>query len=253
MSQLLTTQGLATSKKPQYDEIELTPEEEQEALRLMRKEKHRRQKEEEYKKRLRTLPQPVKMDAAEYKAWVLSQYPDINPDLQKSQFELLVNHFTGNEERGLLLFGGVGCGKTTLMRIFQANPKASFAVHPCARFAEMFAAKEGGYEAIKRYYGNGTGMRNYFNQEVYGICFDDLGEETSKKHFGNETNVMETILLARYDRPETWKYTHITTNLTVDQIEEIYGARVRSRMREMFIPVEFKGVNDLRTPKNPAA
>ncbi len=29
-------------------------------------------------------------------------------------------------------------------------------------------------------------------------------------------------------------YTHVTTNLSGDQIEENYGTRVRSRMREMF-------------------
>lgn len=229
-----------------YSDIELSPEEEAEALRQARKKKHADFVLAEYKKKLQRVHEPVKMDAAQLRAYLLSNNADIDPNHQKAQFEFLLNYFTGKEERGLLLFGGVGCGKTTLMKLFQANPKASYAVHPCSRFAELFAQKEGGYQAIMPYYTLSHGMRNDFNHDTYGICFDDLGEETSKKHFGNESNVMEAILLARYERRETWRYTHITTNLTAEKIGEIYGDRIRSRMREMFIPVDFKGINDLR-------
>jgi DNA replication protein DnaC len=33
--------------------------------------------------------------------------------------------------------------------------------------------------------------------------------------------------------------THITTNLSASELEEIYGNRIRSRMREMFNLVAF--------------
>ena len=51
---------------------------------------------------------------------------------------------------------------------------------------------------------------------------------------------MAEILLSRYDLFITQKLiTHLTTNLNSSEIEQIYGARVRSRMREMFNLVSF--------------
>jgi hypothetical protein len=86
------------------------------------------------------------------------------------------------------------------------------------------------------------------------ICFDDLGIETSIKHFGNECNTMGEILLSRY---ELMKYdgviTHATTNLNADDLEKLYGNRVRSRLREMFNVISFpESTSDKRqTQVNP--
>jgi DNA replication protein DnaC len=53
---------------------------------------------------------------------------------------------------------------------------------------------------------------------------------------------MAEILLNRYDNPQTpWHYTHITTNLTAAEIEQYYGTRVKSRMREMFNMITLDG------------
>lgn len=242
-SQTLQEQSLVISKH-QFSEIELTPDETAEALRLMRKEKYHIQKQKEWRESMTKTYEPIKMDARRFRQYIIASFPELNPDLQKTQFDQLVNYFTGEEEKGLLMFGGVGVGKTKLMECFEWNPKGSYAVKSCREISEQFA--RGGFEAMQIFKGLMRGQRNDFNQVEYGICFDDLGEEKSKKHFGNESNVMEDILLARYQRKELWKFTHITTNLTVEQIEEIYGARVRSRMREMFIAVDFSAITDLR-------
>jgi hypothetical protein len=46
---------------------------------------------------------------------------------------------------------------------------------------------------------------------------------------------MTEILLSSYDLFISRRMiTHITTNLNGDEIEEIYGIRVRSRLREQF-------------------
>jgi DNA replication protein DnaC len=51
---------------------------------------------------------------------------------------------------------------------------------------------------------------------------------------------MAEILLSRYDLFVNRKMlTHITTNLSSSEIEELYGERVRSRMREMFNLIAF--------------
>jgi DNA replication protein DnaC len=59
---------------------------------------------------------------------------------------------------------------------------------------------------------------------------------------------MAEILLSRYDLFISKGIpTHLTTNLSASEIEEKYGNRVRSRMREMFNLVAFdKNVQDKR-------
>jgi DNA replication protein DnaC len=79
-----------------------------------------------------------------------------------------------------------------------------------------------------------------FGQTKLGICFDDFGTEVDKKHYGNEANVMTEIILARFMSHENlMAKTHFTTNINSDIIEERYGIRVRSRLREMVNLVEF--------------
>ena len=79
------------------------------------------------------------------------------------------------------------------------------------------------------------------------ICFDDLGVETTGRHFGKDCNGMGEILLSRCDlfvrtcNPERSRgvKTHATTNLNAQELEERYGNRVRSRMRQMFNLISF--------------
>lgn len=61
-----------------------------------------------------------------------------------------------------------------------------------------------------------------------------MGSEQDGKHYGNQCNVIAEVLLSRYDLFISDRLiTHITTNLDANQIEEMYGTRVRSRLREM--------------------
>jgi len=51
---------------------------------------------------------------------------------------------------------------------------------------------------------------------------------------------MAEILLSRYDLfVSRQMQTHLTTNLSSSEIEELYGTRVRSRLREMFNLIAF--------------
>lgn len=85
-------------------------------------------------------------------------------------------------------------------------------------------------------------MRPYFSGSK-DICFDDLGQEsTTVKRYGNDLNVMERILTKRYANFVNGKcITHITTNLDLEEIEQIYGSRVSDRFSEMFTEVFFPG------------
>jgi DNA replication protein DnaC len=81
-------------------------------------------------------------------------------------------------------------------------------------------------------------------QDTIERIFDDLGEEeTTVSNYANKYCVMGTILSERYKGfPDT--RTHITTNLTGKQVENLYGGRINSRMYEMFNFIKLGGSSD---------
>jgi DNA replication protein DnaC len=138
-------------------------------------------------------------------------------------------------QKGILLTGPVGCGKTslmTLLRLFQQQ-ETRFLVKSCRDVSFEFIQQ--GYSVIHKY------SKNSFCQDKPKMyCFDDLGTENNLKFYGNECNVMAEILLSRYDLfVSRQMITHITTNLNSSEIESLYGIRVRSRMRKMFNLISF--------------
>ena len=132
-------------------------------------------------------------------------------------------------EKGILLTGPIGCGKTSLMNLMKylTASEHKFFVKPCRDISFEFI--QDGYQIIHKY-----SIGKLYQSEPRTYCFDDLGTENNLKYFGNECNVMAEILLSRYDLFISKKLlTHITTNLSATEIEKQYGNRVRSRLREM--------------------
>lgn len=143
--------------------------------------------------------------------------------------EPMCNELNINLQKGILLSGPIGCGKTSLMNLmrFIAQSDAKFMFKSCRDISFEFI--QDGYEVIHRYSKGKLNEANYRN-----YCFDDIGTENNLKYFGNECNVMAEILLSRYDLFVSRKVqTHITTNLSASEIEKHYGNRVRSRLREL--------------------
>ena len=134
-----------------------------------------------------------------------------------------------NLNKGILLSGPIGCGKTSIMNIMKylTPTEHKFFVKPCRDISFEFI--QDGYQIIHKY-----SKGKLYEYEPKTICFDDLGTESNLKYYGNECNVMAEILLSRYDVYIAKRIqTHITTNLSASEIETQYGNRVRSRMREM--------------------
>jgi hypothetical protein len=145
--------------------------------------------------------------------------------------------------KGILVSGSIGCGKTSLMNLVRPFAYHSFEykIKTCREVSFEFA--KNGFEAINCYT-----LKQASQSKLTGYCFDDLGAEQQIKHFGNDCNVMAEVLISRYEQfVENKSVTHITTNLSASEIENAYGNRLRSRMRQMFNLITFdKNTKDKR-------
>jgi len=158
-------------------------------------------------------------------------------------------------EKGLLLAGNFGVGKSMLLKIFMQNKRQSYFIREAKKIADQFVqSKE---KTIPEEYfapfENGFDDPNVFYQKYSGLCIDDIGAERVKNNFGNISNVVGDLIEHRYSfvpvNPDMPKLIgpmlHGATNLSSDDLKEYYGERVLSRMREVFNFIVCKG-NDRR-------
>ena len=230
-----------------FENIELTYEESQEALRVARAKKAQAIKIQEWNDRIKEPFEwyvPTALDLHRQIRKTKSMNGDeyeINDDNKEVVAALCLyfakdSRFKGSLSKGILLMGKPGTGKTHLMNFFSKNPHASYIVPTCKHIAEQYrngwSSNEMDtiqyYSVLKR-----AEIGHPFNQTELGACFGDLGAESEANSYGNKKNVMEEILFNRYETHLPFNMTHFTTNLDVDDIERIYGSRMRDRLREM--------------------
>lgn len=238
---------------------ELTDEEKEMVLRQAQIEKESRVKyEEDQAIRLKWEAYlKKKWSASEMAEFVLWKAQErgieyVIDDHNRDAFKALCLYATGNEkfstagqgfslQKGIMICGPVGTGKSTLMRLFRSNQHQSYSFISCRNVADLF--KMEGESIIERFSKPliVPADASTFYRGTIGTCFDDLGTEGLKKHFGDSANVMSEIISNRYDNNIPHNMIHLTSNLTADEIGEYYGERVRSRMREMFNKIVLSG------------
>ena len=135
-----------------------------------------------------------------------------------------------NIEKGILVKGKSGLGKTEIIRAIAANPIRPIKIISILDICDE--VKENGFCELN------TKER---------ILIDDVGTEPEViNHFGTKVNWFKDFIEKYYLHADgNFSKLLITTNLTGDDFEARYGLRVRSRMREMFNVINLAG-NDLR-------
>lgn len=192
----------------------------------------------EYTLRLRTLFYEI----------VKEQIPDFIYDQNNTHIiKNLFLYFTGQKgeydlRKGILLMGGNGTGKTSLLYIFSELGKrrfSGFKVFDCAKITNEYAMKG----ELDAYTYNQLG----YNRCAVNMGFDELGRESiPANHFGQKLNVMQHILHIRYN---LWRtegvQTYITTNCDVDEIHKLYDNPndrfISDRIKEMYNQIHLGG------------
>jgi DNA replication protein DnaC len=239
----LMPQSAQEKTSENFESVYLDDAEVEQAILKAKEEKYYRLKREAYNEKIRAEFVPKKLTFAELINAFGRQFSIDDENILIIQnlcyYFSEDDRFDGDPKKGLLLVGGVGIGKTTLMQFFKQNQKASYRVLSCREIESDFSAE--GEKSVQYCSYNikiATNANPFGHQEI-GFCFDDLGTEANGKHFGKEKNVMAEIILNRYDNQIAFPCTHITTNLSADKIREQYGTRVTDRMREMFNIITF--------------
>lgn len=152
----------------------------------------------------------------------------------QSKYILALSYFLSNDlrfetelnfsfQKGLLITGDSGVGKTETLKAVKNNP-----IKPLQIISMVWVS-----QIIKT---NG----DIVLPDDKFVVLDDVGcEPIPIKHYGTDIRWFADLIESRYIGQTDYSNLIITTNLDGNKIEELYGYRIRSRVREMFnvIPV----------------
>lgn len=135
--------------------------------------------------------------------------------------------------KGLLIRGISGLGKTHLVRCLEENELNPILILSMIEITDEIKM-QGEYEI------------NIGDKKV--IYLDDVGtEEPLVNHYGTKITFFKNYIELIYLKNQNKAFNHlmISTNNSFSEIEDKYGFRVRSRMKEMFNIVDVQG-QDMR-------
>lgn len=131
--------------------------------------------------------------------------------------------------KGLLIRGISGLGKTFLFKCVEKNEIRPIDIVSMIDISEQ-VKEEGSYEL--------------FSQNT--IYLDDVGtEEATVNHYGTKINWFKNFIEMYYLKNKPFNRLVISTNNSFDEIEQKYGFRVRSRVKDMFNIIDVQG-KDMR-------
>lgn len=149
--------------------------------------------------------------------------------------------FCGDLNKGILLNGKYGSGKTTLMnalvRVYNYCIEQDSQNELSLKMKIVKAQK-----FVDEYIGSEGMSRNDYNKYVNGLLvIDELGREQKEiMIYGNSVRPTTSLLHDRYDRGRT---TFAISNFTMDSLssDDHYGKMIGDRLRQMFNEITLKG------------
>lgn len=172
-----------------------------------------------------------------------TNFKDIDPNLTQELMKYLLRDesFKGDLNKGVLIIGGNGTGKTVYTKILLLLLQY---LH--SRKTPFYSGKQ--MEAVLRLEEDQQARKD-LNTDLLSstFCFDDMGEELDEvKVFGTTMQVGRDVLNSRHaEFTEKGHLTFGTSNLNMKKLGDKYGARVGSRIYEMFNVFTREG-NDMR-------
>jgi len=147
-----------------------------------------------------------------------------------------------NLNKGILLVGPVGTGKTDLMESFQGYCSEviqmnGFQMYTAAEIVD--GVKVNGMEFMREFSENSKD-----NIQRIKTCYvDDIASKNEKaKNYGNDANVIEDFISIRYNIFKRYrKLTHFSTNIYPIDLKKLYDARIIDRLIEMCNILELTG------------
>jgi DNA replication protein DnaC len=145
-------------------------------------------------------------------------------------FQALLNQ----TNKGVLIIGGIGTGKTCIMKLFNEvlkNKNIRYFIFADARDISFdFMCK--GYAATEKYYKIELSREDSITTKYPNLIIDDLGIENAFiNYYGTQEDVISNILFLRHSKKTL---TCATTNLSLDMLKKRYGERLFDRFKEMF-------------------
>lgn len=175
--------------------------------------------------------------------FVEPKWIDINPKVteQITMYAVGSEKFNGSLDKGLLLIGSTGIGKTVYLKalkhfIAYLN-RATFNIYTGLEMERVYQLDKTRDEVYR--------LERSIENQMFAI--DDLGEEHATiKIYGSEVNVGVDTLTQRHQLYILKGYlTFATSNLNAEMIRKKYGNRIESRVHEMFNIIVING-KDLR-------
>lgn len=260
---LIQKESGLTRRFSEWDWVELTEEEKDDALgyRRMLKGSHLKEQERQEMERQKKERIQAQWTYDELREEVMSRamsepFDFVIDEHNERIIHLLCLYFTMDERfneetvtyangevRNLSLRKGIGLisakkgtGKSILMKLFQQNKSAPYFKIDTKDVASEY--KKNGDVAIERYSNllYFPPMPTFFYHQQIGICFDELGYELPKNNWGDKSDVMADVLFNIYKNNNGvgFRNFHFTSNLSGQDFENRYGDRIKDRMREMF-------------------
>lgn len=135
-----------------------------------------------------------------------------------------------DSRKGILLIGGMGCGKSTIMKAFCTTHFTKFIPGQDPHPVQITSAI-----AMIDYYNDQGNFEQFLSRDLY---IDDFGSEQRAKYMSKDDDPILSKFLERFY--STGNRVFATTNLNKEELLDKYGRRVYSRLHELCNIIEMQ-------------